>query len=188
MESTQNYLDPQILARLRKGLKLPRRLIVEGYVSGVHRSPFHGFSIEFAEHREYAPGDDLRHLDWKVYGRTDKLYLKQFEEETNLACYLLLDTSGSMGYAGQTITKLEHARRLAASLAYLMIGQRDAVGLLTFDPDVRAMIPAHLRLGISGVCRYGNARWWVANGRFRKCWSAGDTGTPWLVVVVSAWV
>ena len=97
MENSQKYLNPQVLARL-EGLQLRARLIVEGYVSGVHRSPYHGFSIEFAEHREYAPGDDLRYLDWKVFGRTDKFYLKQFEEETNLVCSLLLDTSESMRY------------------------------------------------------------------------------------------
>ena len=97
MENSQKSLDPQTLAKL-KGLQLRARQIVEGYVSGVHRSPYHGFSIEFAEHREYAPGDDLRYLDWKVFGRTDKFYLKQFEEETNLICYLLLDTSESMRY------------------------------------------------------------------------------------------
>ncbi len=95
MESSLKYLDPQTLAKLQ-GLELRARLIVEGYVSGVHRSPYHGFSIEFAEHREYAQGDDLRYVDWKVFGKTDKYYLKQYEEETNLVSYLLLDTSESM--------------------------------------------------------------------------------------------
>src|SRR5437899_6115143 len=97
VEDFQKYLDPRTLAKLR-GLELRARLIVEGCVSGVHRSPFHGFSIEFAEHREYAQGDDLRYLDWKVYGKTDKFYLKQYEEETNLVAYMLLDTSESMCY------------------------------------------------------------------------------------------
>ena len=108
---SQRLLDPQMLARLQ-GLPLRARLIVEGYVSGVHRSPFHGFSIEFAEHREYSPGDDLRYLDWKVFGRTDKYYLKQFEEETNLVCYLLLDTSESMRYQSDAapMSKLEYAQ------------------------------------------------------------------------------
>ena len=92
MEPNQKYFDPETLARLQ-GLELRARHIVEGYVSGVHRSPYHGFSIEFAEHREYVPGDDLRYVDWKVFGKTDKYYLKQYEEETNLVCYLLLDTS-----------------------------------------------------------------------------------------------
>ncbi len=111
-------LDPQTLAKL-KGLPLRARHIVEGYVSGLHRSPYHGFSIEFAEHREYAPGDDLRYLDWKVFGRTDKFYLKQYEEETNLICYLVLDTSESMRYQGPTapLSKFEYAQCLAAALA-----------------------------------------------------------------------
>src|SRR5439155_20261142 len=97
VENSPKFLDPQTLAKLQ-GLELRARLIVEGYVSGVHRSPYHGFSIEFAEHREYVQGDDLRYVDWKVYGRSDKFYLKQYEEETNFACYVLLDTSESMLY------------------------------------------------------------------------------------------
>lgn len=141
MESFQNYLDPQVLARL-EGLPLRARRIVEGYVAGVHRSPFHGFSIEFAEHREYAPGDDLRYLDWKVFGRTDKFYLKQFEEETNLACSLLLDTSESMCYRSPAapMSKLDYARCVAAALAYLVLQQQDSVGLVTFDHQVRASV------------------------------------------------
>ena len=106
MENYQKYLDPATLARL-EGLRLRARHIVEGYVSGVHRSPFHGFSIEFAEHREYTPGDDLHYLDWKVFGRTDKYYLKQYEQETNLVCYLLLDTSQSMQYRSPRRTDVE---------------------------------------------------------------------------------
>jgi uncharacterized protein (DUF58 family) len=133
-----NFLDPQVLVRLQ-GLQLRARLIVEGYVSGVHRSPFHGFSIEFAEHREYSPGDDLRYLDWKVFGRTDKYYLKQFEEETNLVCHLLLDTSESMRYRSPAaaMSKLEYAQCAAASLAYLILQQQDSVGLVTFDREIR---------------------------------------------------
>ena len=149
-ESVRKYLDPRVLARLQ-GLRLRARLIVEGYVSGVHRSPFHGFSIEFAEHREYAPGDDLRYVDWKVFGRTDKYYLKQFEEETNLVCYLLLDTSESMLYQGPgaPMSKLEYARTAAAALAYLILHQQDSVGLVTFDHEIRALVragsnPSHL--------------------------------------------
>ena len=135
-------------------MELLARLVVEGVMSGLHKSPFKGFSVEFAEHRQYGPGDEIRHIDWRTYGKTDRYYVKEYEEETNLKAYLVLDTSGSMGYAGQTISKLEQARRLAASLAYLMIGQRDAVGLLTFDPDVRAMIPARTAPGHFGVlCR-----------------------------------
>ncbi len=143
MENSRKYLDPKILAGL-KGLKLRARLIVEGYVSGVHRSPFHGFSIEFAEHREYAPGDDLRYVDWKVFGRTDKFYLKQFEEETNLICYLLLDTSESMRYRSPAaaMSKLEYAQCVAAALAYLILRQQDSVGLVTFDQEIRALVRA----------------------------------------------
>ncbi|MBN1910087.1 MAG: DUF58 domain-containing protein [Pirellulales bacterium] len=150
MDDYQKYLDPKILAQL-EGLQLRARRIVEGYVSGLHRSPFHGFSIEFAEHREYAPGDDLRYLDWKVFGRTDKYYLKQFEEETNLVCYLLLDTSQSMDYrsADAPMSKLDYARCLAAALSYLVLQQQDSVSLATFDNQVRALVrpsgnPSHL--------------------------------------------
>ena len=117
MESSLKYLDPQTLAKLQ-GLELRARLIVEGYVSGVHRSPYHGFSIEFAEHREYVQGDDLRYVDWKVFGKTDKYYLKQYEEETNLVSYLLLDTSESMRFKSQAaaLSKLEYAQSAAAAL------------------------------------------------------------------------
>ena len=140
-----------MLARLQT-MPLRARSIVEGYISGVHRSPFHGFSVEFAEHREYAPGDDLRYLDWKVFGRTDKYYLKQFEEETNLICHLLLDVSESMSYRSEsaTISKLDYARRTAAALAYLVLHQQDSVGFVSFDREIRASIraggnPSHLK-------------------------------------------
>jgi len=151
VEDSPNYLDPQVLARL-EGLQVRARRIVEGYVTGVHRSPYRGFSIEFAEHREYVPGDDLRYLDWKVFGRTDKFYLKQFEEETNLACSLLLDTSESMRYqsALAPMSKLEYAQCAAAALAYLILQQQDSVGLVTFDREVRSLVrpsgnPSHLK-------------------------------------------
>ncbi len=151
MENSRKYLDPKVLARL-EGLQLRARMIVEGYVSGVHRSPFHGFSVEFAEHREYAPGDDLRYLDWKVFGRTDKYHLKQFEEETNLVCYLLLDTSQSMCYQSDAapMSKLEYARCAAAALAYLILNQQDSVGLVTFDKEIRSLVrpssnPSHVK-------------------------------------------
>jgi uncharacterized protein (DUF58 family) len=151
VETAQRLLDPQMLARLQ-GVPLRARWAVEGYVSGVHRSPFHGFSIEFAEHREYTPGDDLRYLDWKVFGRTDKYYLKQFEEETNLVCHLLLDTSESMSYRSEaaTMSKLEYAQRAAAALAYLVLHQQDSVGLVTFDSEIRRLVrassnPSHLK-------------------------------------------
>jgi uncharacterized protein (DUF58 family) len=136
----ESYLNPEILARIQ-GLSLRARLIVEGYVSGVHRSPFHGFSIEFAEHREYSPGDDLRYVDWKVFGRTDKFYLKQYEEETNLVCNLLLDTSESMLYrsADAPLSKLEYAKCVAAALSYLILHQQDSIGLTTFDREIRVL-------------------------------------------------
>ena len=140
-DDLQQFLDPHVLARL-SGLELRARRIVEGYVSGVHRSPYHGFSIEFAEHREYAPGDDLRYVDWKVFGRTDKIYLKQYEDETNLLSYIVLDTSESMRYRGpdSPMSKLEYAQCVAASLAWLVLQHQDAVGLATFDTEVRSLI------------------------------------------------
>jgi uncharacterized protein (DUF58 family) len=151
VESNPKFLNPQTLAKLQ-GLELRARSIVEGYVSGVHRSPYHGFSIEFAEHREYTPGDDLRYVDWKVFGKTDKIYLKQYEEETNLVSYMLLDTSESMRYqsAEAPLSKLEYAQCVAASLSYLILQQQDSVGLITFDDEIRALVrassnPSHLK-------------------------------------------
>ena len=151
MENYQKYLDPRTLAKLQ-GLELRARLIVEGYVAGVHRSPFHGFSIEFAEHREYVPGDDIRYVDWKVFGKTDKYYLKQYEEETNLVSYMLLDTSESMRYKSDqaSMSKLEYGQCIAASLSYMILQQQDSVGLVTFDREVRALVrassnPSHLK-------------------------------------------
>lgn len=135
------YFDPQTLAAIQT-LRMRANHIVEGFVAGLHRSPFHGFSIEFAEHREYVPGDDLRHLDWKVWGRTDRLYLKQYEDETNLICYLVLDVSESMDYRGPDapLSKLEYGQCLAAALAWLTLRQQDAVGLATFDEEVRRVV------------------------------------------------
>lgn len=151
MATSPKFLDPQTLARLQ-GLELRARHVVEGYVSGVHRSPYQGFSIEFAEHREYVQGDDLRYLDWKVFGKTDKYYLKQYEQETNLISYLVLDTSESMRYqsAGAALSKLEYAQCAAASLAYLILEQQDSVGLITFDNETRNFVrassnPSHLK-------------------------------------------
>ncbi|MDE2507761.1 MAG: DUF58 domain-containing protein [Planctomycetota bacterium] len=134
-------LDPTALARYGR-LELLARLVVEGVMSGLHRSPFKGFSVEFAEHRQYGPGDEIRHIDWRAFGKTDRYFVKEYEEETNLKAYLVVDGSGSMGYAGRTMSKFEYARQLAAALAYLMISQRDAVGLVTIDEAVRALIPA----------------------------------------------
>jgi uncharacterized protein (DUF58 family) len=139
--TTSPLLDPATLARIQ-GLELRARRIVEGYVAGLHRSPYQGFSNEFAEHREYAPGDDLRYVDWKVFGKTDKVYLKQFEEETNLICYLLLDISESMQYQGpgSPMSKLAYAQSAAASLSYLVLHQHDSVGLVTFDQEIRRLV------------------------------------------------
>lgn len=151
VDDSPNYLDPEVLARL-SGLDLKARLIVEGFVSGLHRSPYHGFSVEFAEHREYVPGDDLRYVDWKVFGRNDRYYLKQFEEETNFACSLLLDTSRSMSYrsSAASLSKLDYARHAAAAIACLTIQQQDAAGLITFAESVQDFVrpssqPAHLK-------------------------------------------
>ena len=151
MENLSQYLDPKTLARLH-GLDLKARLIVEGYVAGLHKSPYHGFSVEFAEHREYVAGDDLRYVDWKVFGKTDRYYVKQYEEETNFACHLLLDTSESMLYRseGAAVSKLEYAQYITAALAYLVLQQQDAVGLATFDTAVRSFVraasqPSHLK-------------------------------------------
>lgn len=151
MPTTYRYLDPQALGRL-KNLSMAARRVVEGFYAGMHKSPHRGFSIEFAEHREYTPGVDPRHIDWRVFGRRDKLYVKQYEEETSLRCYLLVDQSASMGYKSQAaMSKLEYASFLAASLSYLMALQHDAVGLITFDTAVRRRVssrqgPGHLRL------------------------------------------
>jgi len=150
-ENSRKYLNPDVLKAI-SGLELKARLIVEGFVSGMHRSPFHGFSVEFAEHREYVPGDDIRFVDWKVYGKSDRYYIKQYEEETNLRCWILVDTSESMEYGGQSggMSKIEYARHAAAALAYLVTQQQDAVGLCLFDDELRTVMrPAasagHLR-------------------------------------------
>jgi uncharacterized protein (DUF58 family) len=136
------YFAPQTLVKLQ-GLQLRARRIVEGYLAGLHRSPFHGHSIEFAEHREYAPGDDLRYVDWKVFARTDKYYVKQYEDETNLICYLVMDVSASMQYRGPNaaLSKLEYAQCVAAALAWLVLQQQDAISLVTFDDRIRAHLP-----------------------------------------------
>ena len=149
MTDSPRSLDPRVLNKIAR-LELRARDIVEGFVSGMHRSPYHGFSVEFATHREYVPGDDLRHLDWKVFGRSDRLYLKQYELETNLRSWIVLDTSESMGYRSGEQSKAQYAAILAASLAYLLVKQQDAVGLVLFDTQVRKIIPpssnpAHFR-------------------------------------------
>jgi uncharacterized protein (DUF58 family) len=136
----RKFLDPATVSRLAS-IELKARLVVEGFIVGLHRSPYHGFSVEFAEHRQYMPGDDFKHIDWKVYGKSDRFYIKQFEEETNLKAYILLDASRSMGYKSNGISKLEYGSYLAASLSYLMLRQQDAPGLLIYDEKIRAYIP-----------------------------------------------
>ena len=150
----QKYLDPKVVSKIRR-LDLQARLVVEGFISGMHRSPFHGFSVEFAQHREYSPGDDIKHLDWKVLARTDKAYIKQYEVETNLRATLLVDISESMRYQGnggrgEGMTKYHYAACVAAALAQLLLGQQDAVALATFDDELRSFLshstnPNHIR-------------------------------------------
>ncbi len=145
-ETRTSYLDPATIARLGT-LELKARTIVEGFLTGLHRSPFQGFSVEFAEYRQYLPGDDLATLDWKVYARTDRHFIKKYEEETNLDCHILIDVSASMGYSSGEVTKLQYGSFLAAALAYLMNRQRDAVGLITFDDKILTRLAPSARGG-----------------------------------------
>jgi uncharacterized protein (DUF58 family) len=141
MKKRRQLFDPSELARYG-GLSLVARDVVEGFLSGIHRSPFKGFSLEFAEHRQYYPGDEIRRIDWRAYGKTDRYFIKEYEDETNLKAVLVVDASGSMGYQGkQTLSKFAFAQQVAASLAYLLLGQLDAVGLLTHDTRPRQFIP-----------------------------------------------
>ncbi len=132
-----------------KNLELRAKLVVDGFLSGLHRSPYHGFSVEFTEYRQYSPGDDLRFLDWRLFARSDRFYLKRFEDETNLRCYLLVDLSRSMGFhsAALSYDKAEYAKTVAATIAYFLTLQRDAVGLITFDQAIREYVPARYRTG-----------------------------------------
>ncbi|NNE71096.1 MAG: DUF58 domain-containing protein [Rhodothermales bacterium] len=140
-QAVLKYLDPTVVSQLRN-MEMRARLIVEGFITGLHKSPYHGFSVEFAEHRPYNPGDELRHVDWKVYAKTDRHYVKQYEEETNLRHYVVLDTSLSMQYKGAAkISKLEYGTYLASALHYLMVRQKDATGLIGFDDRVHTLRP-----------------------------------------------
>lgn len=130
-----------------KNLQMRAKVIVEGFFSGLHRSPYHGFSVEFSEYRQYTPGDDLRYLDWRLFARSDRYYIKRFEDETNLRCYLLLDMSRSMGYGSLDYEKIDYARTAAATLAYFLSLQRDAAGLVTFDERIVEYLPARFRPG-----------------------------------------
>jgi uncharacterized protein (DUF58 family) len=140
MAPRNSIFDPTTLARYGR-LSLIARQVVQGFLSGVHKSPYKGFSVEFAEHRQYYPGDEIRHIDWRVFGKTDRYYIKEHEEETNLHAHLLVDASGSMAYRGAAISKFQYAQYLAASLAYLMLHQRDAVGLAVHDHRLRTLLP-----------------------------------------------
>lgn len=135
-----DYLQPSVVSQIDR-LDLVARLVVEGFITGLHQSPYHGFSAEFSEYRQYMPGDPLRNLDWKVLGRTDRLFVKQYEEETNLKAFLVLDSSASMAYGSGGITKHRYATFISAALTHLMLRQRDAVGLISFDSELRTYLP-----------------------------------------------
>ncbi len=146
-DAYRQYLQPQVVSKLAN-MELRARLVVEGFITGLHKSPYHGFSVEFAEHRQYMPGDEIKHIDWKIYGKTDRYYIKQYEEETNLKSYIVLDASRSMDYASSgNIKKFEYASYLAAALSYMMIKQQDAVGLSVFDEEVTSYLPPHATKG-----------------------------------------
>lgn len=140
------YLDPAVIARIGS-MELRAKTIVEGFLAGLHRSPYKGFSIEFAEYRQYMPGDDLSTIDWKVYARSDRYYVKKYEQETNLECHVLLDVSASMGYSSGPVSKMEYGSFVAAALAYLIHKQRDSVGLMAFDERIVSMLRASSRPG-----------------------------------------
>ena len=149
----RKFLRPEIVAQLNSMI-LRAKMVVEGSIIGKHRSPYHGFSVEFAEHRSYGFGDEIRHIDWKLFGKTDRLYIKRYEEETNLSAHLILDISTSMLYGSKKITKLKYANSLIASLAYLMINQQDATGLVQFSNKINRFIlpksrPSHLNVILS---------------------------------------
>lgn len=144
MSESANFLDPTVLAGL-DNLELRARVAVEGFVSGLHKSPHRGFSVEFNDYRHYHQGDDMRHVDWKLYARSEKFYIKQYEDETNVRCMIVLDTSASMSYSSGGISKLNYGITLASALAYFVMQQRDAVGLITFDEQIKEYLPAKCR-------------------------------------------
>jgi uncharacterized protein (DUF58 family) len=141
-----SLIDPQTLMRI-KSLQMRARVAVQGFIKGIHRSPYHGFSVEFSEYRQYMPGDDLRFLDWRLYARSDRYYVKRFEDETNLRCHIVLDMSRSMGYRSGAYTKIDYARTAAATIAYFLSLQRDAVGLFTFEDRITDYLPPRHRPG-----------------------------------------
>lgn len=157
MAHVSDFLTPLDLQKI-SNLQVVARQVVEGFTSGLHRSPHKGFSVEFKQHRQYVPGDEIRRIDWRVFGRSDRFYIREYEEETNLRATLLLDLSGSMRYGRGGVSKYQYATRLAASLAYLMLQQQDSVGLVTFDTKIRKYIPprsrvSHLRVLIDELQR-----------------------------------
>ena len=129
------------MVAMLNSISMKAKLVVEGYIIGQHRSPYHGFSVEFSEHRSYEPGDEIKHIDWKLYGKTNRLYVKRYEEETNLRAHLILDTSKSMSYTSNKVSKLDYGSYLLAALSYLMISQQDAAGVVLFDEKIRSFIP-----------------------------------------------
>src|SRR4029077_10031433 len=139
-DDPRRFLHPETIARISR-LDLRARYVVEGFISGMHKSPFFGHSVEFVQHREYVPGDDLRHLDWKVWSKTDRYHIKQYEAETNLRCTLVVDVSESMHYGRGPLNKYGYGCTAAACLGYLLLRQQDSVGLITFDSDVRQIVP-----------------------------------------------
>ena len=149
MAHVSDFLTPSDLQRI-SNLQVLARQVVEGFTTGLHRSPHKGFSVEFKQHRQYVPGDEIRHIDWRVFGRSDRYYIREYEEETNLRATILLDRSGSMDYGGDgpgKVSKFDYATRLAACLAYMMIQQSDGVAMVTFDSAIRRYIPPRSRIG-----------------------------------------
>lgn len=154
MNDTTSYLNPDVVARLGS-MELRARLVVEGFITGLHRSPFHGFSAEFSEHRQYRPGDEIKHIDWRIYGRSDRFYVKQYEDETNLRCMIAVDASASMNYASDGhISKFKYASYLAAALSYLVLHQRDAAGLALYNTDIMSYLPPRSKMSyVSEILR-----------------------------------
>ncbi len=185
-----DLISPRDLSRVAK-LQLLARQVVEGYCSGKHRSPHKGFSVEFKEHRQYVRGDELRNIDWKVFAKSDRLYIREYEEETSLRCTLLVDRSGSMGYRGDRsggLSKYDYAQQLAASLTYLMLGQQDGVGLVTFDDQPRDQLPvrsrpSHMRAIMTSLAAEETQRETDLGGVFRKI--APTLGRRGLVIIIS---
>ncbi len=185
-----DLVTPTALSRVAR-LQLLARQVVEGFCSGRHRSPHKGFSVEFKEHRPYVRGDELRTIDWKVFGKSDRLYIREYEEETNLRCTLLVDRSGSMRYKGDhasSLSKYDYAQQLAASLAYLMLAQQDAVGCITFDDQPRDVIPprsrpSHLRAVMTALAADATRRETDLGGVFQKV--AAKLGRRGLLIIIS---